>query len=180
MGIIGFGRIGREVASRLRGFKCRVIVFDPAVSAETIARTGSTSYEFDRLIEQSDVVSLHCPSTAQTRGMINHEAIQRMKRGSILINVARGDLVDSDALTEALREEHLAGAAIDVFAPEPIPPDHPILKMKNVIIASHIASASVPAVRKLRETAANLALLAIRGQPLPNIVNGVEAFRVAK
>ena len=105
--------------------------------------------------------------------MINRETLGLMRPGVILINVARGDLVDPTALTEALRQGHVAAAALDVFDPEPIPADHPILRMDNVIVASHIASASVPAVRKLRETAANLALAALRGEPLNNVVNGV-------
>ena len=96
-----------------------------------------------------------------------------MRPGVILINVARGDLVNPEALTEALRQGHVSAAALDVFAPEPIPADHAILRMDNVIISPHIASVSVPAVRKLRETAALLALAAIRGEPLANVVNGV-------
>lgn len=96
-----------------------------------------------------------------------------MKPGVILINVSRGDLVDSASLTDALQRGHVAAAALDVFAPEPIPEDHPILKMDQVIVSSHIASCSVPAVKKLRETAANLAVMAIKGQSLPSVVNGV-------
>lgn len=173
VGVVGFGRIGREVVARLRAFKCRVLVHDPVVPAQAIADLGATAVELTQLIAESDVVTLHCPSTTNTRGMINSESISRMKRGVILVNVARGDLVDSSALTEALTQKHVAVAALDVFAPEPIPADHAILKLDNLIVASHIASTSVPAVRKLRETAANLALKAIRGEPLPNIVNGV-------
>ncbi|MDB5390161.1 MAG: C-terminal binding protein [Planctomycetaceae bacterium] len=174
VGVVGFGRIGREVVSRLRAFKCQVFVHDPMVSGSDIEKSGAKSVDLSQLITTSDIVTLHCPSMAQTRGMINQESLGRMKPGVILINVARGDLVDSAALTDALQRKHVAVAALDVFAPEPIPADHPILKLDNVIVASHIASTSVPAVRKLRETAANLALMAVRGQPLPNIVNGVK------
>lgn len=173
VGVVGFGRIGREVVSRLRAFKCRVLVHDPVVSAAEIQNSGATPVDLQQLLTTSDIVTLHCPSMAQTRGMINRESLNTMKPGVILINVARGDLVDSAALTDALQQKHVAVAALDVFAPEPIPADHPILKLDNVIVASHIASTSVPAVRKLRETAANLALKAIRGEPLPNVVNGV-------
>ena len=90
--------------------------------------------------------------------------------GLILINLAHGDLVDPAALTEALKSGHVAAAALDVFAPEPVPADHPILAMSNVIVSSHVASASVRAVRSLRETAASLAATALRGDPLPNLV----------
>jgi D-3-phosphoglycerate dehydrogenase / 2-oxoglutarate reductase len=173
VGIVGFGRIGREVAARLLAFKCRVLVHDPAISPSEIEKHGCHPVELSRVLRESDLITLHCPSTAQTRGMINRETLGRMRPGVILINVARGDLVDPTALTESLRQGHVAAAALDVFNPEPIPADHPILHLDNVIVASHIASASVPAVRKLRETAAKLALAALRGEPLINIVNGV-------
>lgn len=173
VGVVGFGRIGREVVSRLQAFKCRVLVHDPVVAADDIQRAGAAAADLDRIITDSDIITLHCPSLPQTRGMINRESLDRMKAGVILINVARGDLVDSAALTDALKRGQVGAAALDVFAPEPIPTDHPILKMDNVILASHIASTSVPAVKKLRETAARLALAAVNGQPLSNIVNGV-------
>lgn len=173
VGVVGFGRIGREVVARLRAFKCQVLVHDPVVAAGDIEQAEAKPAGLPELLSQSDVISLHCPSTAQTRGMLNRESLATTKRGVILINVARGDLVDSAALTEALQSGHVSAAALDVFAPEPIPADHPILKMENVIVASHIASCSVPAVRKLRETAANLAVMALKGISLPNVVNGV-------
>lgn len=177
VGVVGFGRIGREVVARLRAFKCRVLVHDPAVSDADIERAGVSPASLPTLFRSSDAVTLHCPSTPATRGLIDRESIALMKPGAILINVARGDLVNSDALTDALRDGQLSAAALDVFAPEPIPPDHPILQMENVIIASHIASASVPAVRKLRETVAQTALAAIRGEPLSSVVNGVDRSR---
>lgn len=173
VGVVGFGRIGREVVSRLRPFKCRILVQDPVVAPEDVQQAGAEAASLDTIVTSADIITLHCPSLPQTRGMINRESLHRMKPGVILINVARGDLVDSAALTEALKQGHVGAAALDVFSPEPIPTDHPILKLDNVILASHIASASVPAVKKLRETAAQLALAAIRGTPLANIVNGV-------
>lgn len=173
VGVVGFGRIGREVVSRLRPFKCRILVSDPVVAASEVHQAGAEPADLATLLSDSDVVTLHCPSTPQTRGLINRETLNGMRRGVILINVARGDVVDPAALTDALQQGHVGAAALDVFAPEPIPADHPILKLDNVIVASHIASASVPAVKKLRETAANLALAAVRGMPLSNIVNGV-------
>jgi D-3-phosphoglycerate dehydrogenase len=175
VGIVGFGRIGREVAARLRPFKCRLLVHDPVVAPGEIEQAGCQPVALRDLLSLSDVITLHCPSKPQTRQMINRESLATTKRGAILINVARGDLVDSAALTEALQSGQLSAAALDVFAPEPIPADHPILKLDNVIVASHIASCSVPAVRKLRETAATLAAIALRGEPLPNVVNGVGA-----
>ncbi len=174
VGVVGFGRIGREVTSRLQAFKCRILVHDPVVVAGEIELAGCNPVALGELLSQSDVITLHCPSTAQSRGIINRDSLAIMKRGVILVNVARGDLVDSTALTEALQSGQVSAAALDVFSPEPIPIGHPILGMDNVIVASHIASCSVPAVRKLRETAANVAAMAVRGEPLPNVVNGVE------
>jgi len=173
VGLVGFGRIGREVAARLQPFHCRVLVHDPAITDEAVQKSGCHSARMDQLFAESDLISLHCPSMPQTRGMINRDSLSAMKQGAILINVARGDLIDSDALCEALLKKHLSAAALDVFTPEPIPSDHPMLQMENVIFASHIASCSVRAVRTLRETAATIAAMALRGEPLPNIVNGV-------
>ena len=174
VGVVGFGRIGREVVQRLRAFKARVLVFDPVVAPGEIEKAGATPVaSLDALLPQCDIVTPHCPSNAKTRGLFNAVSIARMKPGAILINVGRGDLVDSQALVAALQSGQLGGAALDVFDPEPIPADHPIRKMPNVVLAAHIASASVPAVRKLRETVALLALKAVRGETLPNIVNGV-------
>lgn len=174
VGIVGFGRIGREVVKRLLAFKAKVLVFDPVVSADEIAGSGAVAAaSFDELLALSDIVSPHCPSTPKTKHLFNSTAFAKMKPGSVFINVGRGDLADSAAITGALQSGHLAGAALDVFDPEPIPTDHPIRKMPNVILAAHIASASPPAVKALRESAARTALRAVRGETLPNIVNGV-------
>jgi D-3-phosphoglycerate dehydrogenase len=173
VGIVGCGRIGREVIRRLVPFKCRLLAFDPVLSAEEIAACGATPVGFDQLLAESDVVSLHCPSTPQTRRMIHRGTLQKMKPGVILVNVARGDLVETAALIESLQSGHVSAAALDVFDPEPIPSDSPLLRMDNVIVAPHIASTSVRAVRKLRETAANIAAMSVRGERLPNVVNGV-------
>lgn len=173
IGIVGFGRIGREVVKRLLAFKARVLVFDPVVAADEIAKSGAVAASFDELLAQSDIVSPHCPSTPKTKQLFNATVFAKMKAGSIFINVGRGDLADSAAITDALQSGHLAGAALDVFDPEPIPADHPIRTMPNVILAAHIASASPPAVKTLRETASRIALMAVRGEPVPNVVNGV-------
>lgn len=174
VGVVGFGRIGREVTSRLLAFKCRVLVFDPVVSSAEIVKAGAEAASLDKLLQQSDIVTPHCPSNEKTRRMFNQETFSKFKRGAIFINVGRGDLVDSDALVTALQSGQIGAAALDVFDPEPIPAANPILNMPNVILAAHIASTSPSAVKRLRETAANVATLAVKGQPLPNIVNGVK------
>lgn len=174
VGVVGFGRIGREVVKRLTAFKCAVRVFDPLVPAAEIERLGARAVPFDELLHAADMLTLHCPSTPQTRKLMNRDTFAQLKPGAIFVNVGRGDLVDTPALTAALASGHLGAAALDVFDPEPIPADHPVLKMPNVILTPHMASASPAAVKTLRETAAHLALSAVRREPLTNIVNGVK------
>lgn len=174
VGVVGLGRIGREVVSRLQGFRTRILGFDPGVSAKGIEDLGIIPADLDRLLAESDVITLHCPSTDETRNLINTKTLSQTKRGVIVINLSRGDVVDSEALTAALQAGQVSAAALDVFNPEPIPVDHPIRKMPNVILAAHISSASVPAVTNLREMTAKIALMALKGEPLINIVNGVK------
>jgi D-3-phosphoglycerate dehydrogenase / 2-oxoglutarate reductase len=171
VGIIGFGRIGREVAARLAPFKSRRLVYDAFVPPEVVQETGSVSVTLDELLAQSDIVTLHCPSTPQTKKILNATTIAKMKPRSIVINLARGDLIDTEAFVSALQSGHLSGAAIDVCDPEPIPSNNPLRSLPNVIVASHIASVSPKSVRVLRETAARIAVMALRGEPLPNVVN---------
>ena len=173
VGVVGFGRIGREVVARLRAFKAKVIVFDPVVAAKDIEAAGATAADLATVLAKSDILTLHCPSNAKTRGLIGSDQFKQMRKGALLVNVARGDIVDPNALTSALQSGHLGGAALDVFNPEPIPTGHPILSMSNVIVASHVASVSGPAVHKLRETVALQAAMALRGERMPNIVNGM-------
>ena len=128
-----------------------------------------------RLYAESDIVTLHCPSTEETRFMIVADSIAAMQDGALLINVSRGTLVDTAGLVAALRSGKLAGAALDVTDPEPIDPGHPLVGMDNVLITSHVASVSEPAGRKLRTSVADTVAAAIRGEKLPNVVNGVSA-----
>jgi len=174
VGVVAFGRIGREVALRLKPFKCRILVTDPVVSASRIKEEGFTPVSLDELLAQSDLITLHCPSTEKTRYMINAQSIATMKRGALLVNVSRGTLVNTDDLVAALQSGVMGAAAMDVTDPEPISPDSPLVKMPNVIINSHIASASTAAAKKLRTDAANTVAIAVRGGKPPNIVNGVK------
>ncbi len=178
VGVVGCGRIGREVTSRLIAFKCRILVFDPAVRPEDVEALGAQAVgSLADLLSASDLITLHCPSTAQTRKMINAYALALVRPGAILVNLSRGDLVDTDALVAALQSGRLGAAALDVCDPEPTPAGHPLLGLPNVIVSPHVASASPRAVRRLRETAAGTIVRAIRGEPLPNVVNGVDRPR---
>jgi D-3-phosphoglycerate dehydrogenase len=173
VGLVAFGRIGREVALRLKPFKCRILVTDPGVPAQRIRQEGFLPVSLEELLGQSDLVSLHCPSTAETRYLINARSLATMKRGALLVNVSRGTLVRTQDLVAALQSGAIAAAALDVTDPEPIEKDSPLLAMQNVIINSHVASGSLRAARKLRSDVAETVAVALRGGKLPNVVNGV-------
>ncbi len=171
VGLVGFGRIGREVASRLKAFGARVIVSDPAIDPSVITNAGcEAASSLDQIWSECEIVSLHCPSTDSTRGMIYDESIARMKKGAILINVGRGDLVDEGALHTALDSGHLSAAALDVTDPEPIDPKSPLLERDDVIITPHVASVSPKAARRLRESVARAVVEELEGKPLSNRV----------
>lgn len=173
IGVVGFGRIGREVVERLKSFKAKVLIYDPVVSVADIVDKGAISVGLDELLMQSDIISLHCPSTPSTKRLLREETLAKVKQGAIIINLARGDLIDTAALVGALKSGRVSAAALDVCDPEPIPLDSPLRLLPNVITASHIASASVKAVAKLRESAAQHAANALQGLPLSSVVNGV-------
>ena len=177
-GVVGFGRIGRGVVRRLVAFGGRVLVSDPFATPEAVAALGAHAAPLPALLAESDLVTLHCPSLPETKGMINAATLAAAKPGLLVVNLSRGDLVDPAALVAALDGGKVAGAALDVFSPEPIPAGHPILGRDNVILAPHVASVSAAAVERLRATAARLAVAAISGGPLESIVNGVSGPRV--
>ena len=152
-----------------------MLVYDPVVPAAEVERAGCAPSGLDDLLRAADVVTLHCPSTAATRRMIDGAALAKMKPGALLINLARGNLVDTAALIEALRSGRLGGAGLDVCDPEPVPADHPLLAMSSVLLTPHVASASAPAVSALRTQAAQTVAQALRGELLQNVVNGLKA-----
>jgi D-3-phosphoglycerate dehydrogenase len=172
VGIIGFGRIGRAVAVRLASFGCRLLVFDPYVPESNLANPRCTRVTLEELLAQSDLLTLHCPSSAETRRLLNRARIAQLKPGAILINVSRGDLIETAALVDALHSGQIAAAGLDVFDAEPLPADSPLLRMDQVIVSAHVASVSIRAMRTLRETVAQTVARAVRGEPLPNVVNG--------
>ncbi|GAB4526579.1 MAG: D-glycerate dehydrogenase [Anaerolineae bacterium] len=169
LGIVGIGRIGQAVARRARGFDMRVLYYDPYVAEAGIE--GATSVDLDTLLAESDFVTLHVPLTEATHHLIGREELRKMKPDAILINTARGSVVDPMALYEGLRDGQIAYAALDVTEPEPIPPDHPLLTLSNCIVVPHIASASVATRTKMATMAAENLLAGLRGDPLPHCVN---------
>lgn len=162
LGIVGWGRIGQAVAKRASGFDMRII----AHSRSPISEDGVKQVDFDTLLAKSDFVSLHTPLTPETRHLINREALRKMKRTAILINTARGPIVDQEALYDALTDGTIAYAALDVTDPEPMRPDHPLLSLPNVTIVPHIGSASVQTRNRMAEIAADNLLAGLSGKPL--------------
>jgi glyoxylate reductase len=171
LGIIGFGRIGQAMARRARGFDMRVLFYDPTHPQDKDANNGAVKAGLDELLFESDFVSLHAPLTEKTRGLMNAEAFGKMKPGAVLVNTARGGLVDQEALADALRSGTLGGAGLDVSDPEPLPMDHPLLQMENLVITPHIASASRSTREKMSLMAAENVIAGLRGERLPNCVN---------
>lgn len=139
LGLVGLGRIGRAVAWRGVGLGMKVLAFEPHADAAFCKQWNVELVGLDDLLGRSDYVSLHCPSTAESRHLINAERLAKMKPGSVLINTARGPLVDEAALVAALKSGHLRGAGLDVFETEPLPTTSPLVAMENVLLAGHVA-----------------------------------------
>jgi len=170
LGIVGMGRIGRAMARRAAGFEMRVLYYDPAVLDEQIV-PGASRVDLDTLLVVSDFVSLHLPLTDTTYHLVGREQLRRMKSTAVLINTARGGVVDLEALLDALRDRQIAYAALDVTEPEPIPADHPLLNLPNCIVVPHIASASVATRTKMATIAAQNLLAGLQGEPMLYCVN---------
>ncbi len=170
LGLIGFGRIGQAMARRGRGFDMRVLYYDPSASPVEPG-LNATAADLETVLSESDFVSLHTPLTSETRGLMNRERLALMKPSAVLINTARGPIVDAAALHEALTERRIFAAALDVTDPEPIPVESPLLALDNLIVVPHIASASVATRQKMSLMAAKNLIAGLVGEPLPNCVN---------
>jgi glyoxylate reductase len=171
LGLVGLGRIGVEMAKRADGFDMRVIYYDVFRREDLEAAHNITYLPLDDLLAQADFVSVHTPLTEETRHLMNRERLGRMKRSAILINSARGPIVETDALVEALRDGIIAGAALDVTDPEPLPADHPLVALPNCLVVPHIASASAATRGEMAEIAARNLIAGLTGDPLPAGLN---------
>ena len=160
VGIVGFGRIGQAVARRLEGFECTML---------HTSRSGGVGFE--ELLERSDFVSVHTPLTPETRGLIDAEALRRMKPTAYLVNTARGPVVDTDALAAGLHAGEIAGAALDVTDPEPLPADHPLLDAPNLLVLPHLGSATHATRERMADMAVDNLLAGLRGERMPHQVN---------
>jgi glyoxylate reductase len=159
LGVIGFGRIGRAVAHRAEAFGMHVV-----------HSSRSSGIPLEELLEQADVVTVHTPFRKDTSGLIDAATLRRMKPTAYLINTARGGIVDADALREALVDGRIAGAALDVTDPEPLPPDHPLLEAPNLLVVPHIGSATRGTRAKMAAMAVENLLAALDGRPMPHAV----------
>jgi lactate dehydrogenase-like 2-hydroxyacid dehydrogenase len=170
LGIIGSGRIGAAVARRAKGFGMRILV-NSLETEEEIRQLGGQKVNLDELLVESDFVSLHVPLTDETHHLISERELALMKATAILINTARGPVLDPKALYTALREGRILAAGLDVTDPEPIPLDDPLLTLDNCLIAPHIASASVATRTKMAEMAVDNVIAGLQGERLPTCVN---------
>jgi glyoxylate reductase len=160
VGIIGFGRIGQAVARRLEGFGCEIL---------HTSRSGGV--ELGELLERSDFVTVHTPLTEETRGLIGSEALSLMKPSAYLVNTARGPIVDSDALRPALEQGEIAGAALDVTEPEPLPADHPLLGAPNLVVIPPLGSATHATRERMADMAVDNLLAGLAGERMPYCAN---------
>ncbi len=172
LGLVGLGRIGRSVAVRAQAFRLRVIAHDQFVNPELAKQLGVELVDMPTLFAHSDYISLHAPMNETTAGLINRKTLTQMKRGSFLINTARGGLVVEADLCEALQSGHLAGAALDVFEEEPTPATNPLLKQRNLIVTPHLASGDYQSMEDMgTESATNIISLYQGKWPEGAVVN---------
>ncbi|MFM8322614.1 MAG: 2-hydroxyacid dehydrogenase [Chloroflexota bacterium] len=171
LGIIGLGKIGQAVARRARAFGMRIVYHDRRRVPELEAELGAEALPLEALLARSDFVSLHTPLNDETRGLIDAAALQKMKPTAILVNTARGPIVQQEALLQALQQGWIAGAALDVTVPEPLPPDHALFQQPNCLIVPHIGSATTNTRRRMAELACQNLLAGLDGQRLPHCVN---------
>ena len=167
LGIVGMGRIGTQVARRAKGFEMKILYHNRNRCPELESELGVEYAGFDELLGESDFVSLNCPLTTETTGLISTPQLQRMKRSAILLNMARGPVVDTDALVAALQSGEIAAAGLDVTDPEPLPRNHPLLSLDNVIVLPHLGSASNRTRQRMMEMTVENLFAGLKGDTLP-------------
>jgi D-3-phosphoglycerate dehydrogenase len=155
LGLIGFGNIPRALAPKAKAFGLKVVAYDPYAAKEVFASAGVESVSFDDLLARSDFISVHAPLLPATRGLVNAAAFAKMKKGALIVNTARGPLIDEPALIAALDSGHLGGAALDVVTTEPLAKDSPLIGRDNVILTPHTAFYSIEALEELQTKCAS-------------------------
>lgn len=171
LGIIGFGRIGQAVARRAKGFNMRILYYDIKRNEEAERELGAEYRDLPSLLREADIVSIHTPLTKETYHMIGEKELSLMKPTAILVNTARGAVVDQKALYKVLKEKRIFGAGLDVYEKEPIDKDDPLIELDNVVLLPHIGSASVETREKMAIMAAENLLAGLRGERPKHLVN---------
>lgn len=171
LGVVGLGRIGAAVAHRALGFHMKVLYYDAFRREDLERQFGYRYVDLDTLLRESDFVTLHVNLSAETRYLVGEAELAKMKPTAFLVNASRGGVVDEEALVSALKEGRIAGAALDVFEKEPVDPDHPLLKLENVVVAPHIGSATAATRQAMQKLAIANVLAVLQGQPPLTPVN---------
>lgn len=170
-GIVGLGKVGRTLAERLKGFGGRILGYDPYLTDEAFKELGVEKADLETLLRQADFVSIHTPLTDETRHLINEKTLKMMKPTAYLINTARGPIVDEKALSKALEEGWIAGAGLDVLEEEPVKPDNPLIKYKNVIITPHMAFYSESVLSEIQRKCAENVRAVLKGEVPKYLLN---------
>jgi phosphoglycerate dehydrogenase-like enzyme len=174
VGILGYGKSGRELSKLLRVFDVKILYNKRnRLSLDLEKELGVEYRSFNNLLEESDILSIHVPLSEETRGLIGKAKISKMKPGSILIHISRGEVVDAFAVAEAIKNGYLSGAGIDVFDPEPIEPDNPLIGLENVLLTSHMAGVTAEALDRCREQCVENVERVLNGEKPLYVVNGV-------
>ena len=171
LGVIGMGNIGRIVADRAQGLKLKVIAFDPVLSSDKAASLGIELVTTDELFTRADFITIHAPLTPETKNIISGESIAKMKKGVMIVNAARGGIVDEKALAKAIVEGHVAGAALDVFVKEPIEADNPLIKLDNVVLTPHLGASTAEAQERVAQEIAEQVIDYLKNGTIRNAVN---------
>lgn len=171
LGIVGVGKIGREVATRMRAFGMDVLVYDPFLTQEAAEQMGVTVTDVDTIVAKADILTVHCPLNNETRGIIGAERLAKMKPTALVVNCARGGIIDEEAIFNALKEKKIAGAALDVFGQEPLPGDHPLRSLTNVVLTPHLAASTTEAQEKVARDIAMQIFEALGEGMIRNAVN---------
>lgn len=164
VGIVGFGSIGRQLGRRLSGFNCRILAYDPFPDLPFASEFGIHLATLEEVLHQSDIISLHLPLSSSTQSLVNESFLSQMKPGAMLINTARGDIVDETALLNALQSGHLAGAGLDVFCQQPPDPSNPLLSLPNVLVTPHMGAHTDGATNAMGWMSLRDCLAVLRGE----------------
>ena len=173
VGIVGFGAVGKTLASLLKGFGCTVLAYDPQMKPDQASHLGVKLVSLDELLVKSDAISLHVPYNKQTHHLINANALRQMKPSAVVVNTSRGNVIDEDALCDALEQQIIAGAALDVYGQEPLSIHSRLLEQENVLLTPHIASQSEESLWRIYQMAIDIAADFFTGKPCPHLLTPV-------